>query len=96
MIVWQLYIVAGLGSLALLQYMSARGWNTRFKRVFAGTGSGTLGYGWLSNYTTLESYLTAAGKGHLGASGFVLLTGLAALVAVMVWNMASTRRHLVR
>ena len=88
-----IYLGAILSSVSLVGAAQANGaFSGSLSRSIAGGSTSTVSAFYLTQYTNLDSFLSACANGTLGFSGFVFIGGLVALLATWVSNLFEYRK----
>jgi len=92
-----IYGLVGLSVITSLQLYSFSGaTQTKFRTTLAGgTGSGIF-YNYFSNWTSTIDFLQFVSDGGMGNVGYFYIAGLAAIIGVWGWNLATSRKYLIR
>jgi len=94
-----IFLILGsvLGSTSIISTIAKNGGlNGGLTRGIAGGSIGVASSTFLTGYTNLESFISAAGNGSLGFSGFVFIGGLAALLITWASNLIQYNGVLIK
>ena len=92
-----LYLAVFIATNGILQIASANSsFQSKSKRTILGASGGTLSYGILSHWTSTISVINASIDGDLGYQGLIFASGFFALIGIWSFNLASSRKFLVR